>query len=170
MENYFELFCLEEKFNIDKEQLENNYQAQIIKFHPDKFTICSEKDKINSQQNTSLLNSAFSVLSSNLKRATYLLELKGIDAFAETDTKMDSNFLIKQIELRDVLELIETNKDELKLSAFIIKIKLEITELTTKIAQLFFKNNLLSVKNLVRELKFNQQLHNQAKILIDSWL
>jgi molecular chaperone HscB len=54
-------------------------------------------------------------------RATYLLELQGINAFDEKDTQMDVDFLISQIELRESLEAIKTTKDEMALEESIAK-------------------------------------------------
>jgi DnaJ-domain-containing protein 1 len=42
-----------------------------------------------------------------------LLELQGINAFDEKDTQMDVDFLMSQIELRELLEAIKTTKDEM---------------------------------------------------------
>jgi molecular chaperone HscB len=61
-------------------------------------------------------------------RATYLLELQGINAFDEKDTQMDVDFLMSQIELRESLEAIKTTKDEMALEDFIV-------DITGKVAQ-----------------------------------
>ena len=111
MQNYFELFSIDVGFSIDLELLESTYQQQIAKFHPDKFATHSDKEKSLALQNTSLINTAFDTLKSPLLRATYLLELQDIDAFDEKDTQMDVAFLMSQIELREQLEAIESNKD-----------------------------------------------------------
>jgi molecular chaperone HscB len=121
-------------------------------------------------QNTSLINSAFDTLKSPLLRATYLLELQGIDAFDEKDTQMNVNFLISQIELRESLEAIKAEENEMALDDFIAdvggKIKINIEQI-----QVFFKENSLDkIKNLVRELKFYIQLNTQANQLMDELL
>jgi DnaJ-domain-containing protein 1 len=54
-----------------------------------------------------IINTAFDTLKSPLLRATYLLELQGINAFDEKDTQMDVDFLMNQIELRESLEAIK---------------------------------------------------------------
>jgi molecular chaperone HscB len=103
-------------------------------------------------------------------RATYLLELQGIDAFDEKDTQMNVNFLMSQIELRESLEAIKAEENEMALDDFIAdvggKIKINIEQI-----QVFFKENSLDkIKNLVRELKFYIQLNKQANQLMDELL
>ena len=115
MQNYFELFSIDVGFSIDLVVLESAYQQQIAKYHPDKFATHSDREKSLALQNTSLINTAFETLRSPLLRATYLLELEDINAFDEKDTHMDVAFLMRQIELREQLESIESNKDELEL-------------------------------------------------------
>ncbi len=170
MQNYFELFSLEALFDIDTNALEKEYQIQISNYHPDKFATKTEKEKTQALQNTSLINSAFETLKSPLLRATYLLELNGINAFDEKDTQMNMEFLMSQIELRESLELIETNKDELALDDFIDSINLKVKENIAQISSLFTLNKLNEIKNLVRELKFYIQLNVQANQLMDEWL
>jgi len=170
VQNYFELFSLEALFDIDTNALEKEYQIQISNYHPDKFATKTEKEKTQALQNTSLINSAFETLKSPLLRATYLLELNGINAFDEKDTQMNMEFLMSQIELRESLELIETNKDELALDDFIDSINLKVKENIAQISSLFTLNKLNEIKNLVRELKFYIQLNVQANQLMDEWL
>jgi molecular chaperone HscB len=98
MKNYFELFSLEADFSIDLVALEQIYQTQIARHHPDKFATGSDKEKTLAVQNTSLINSAFDTLKSPLLRATYLLELQGIDAFDEKTCPTQAlTFLLYQI-------------------------------------------------------------------------
>jgi Fe-S protein assembly co-chaperone HscB len=170
MQNYFELFSLEVGFDIDFEALENAYQTQISTFHPDKFATKSDKEKSLALQNTSLINTAFDTLNSALLRATYLLDLQGINAFDEKDTQMDTNFLMSQIALREKLESIGLGKDELELDDFIQNIGDKVKQNIIQIKQYFDTDNFEKIKNLVRELKFYNQLNLQANQLMDEWL
>ena len=92
MQNYFELFDLETSFFIDEAALKRSYQLEISRIHPDNFATKTEPEKLQALQNTSLLNSAYSVLKAPLSRATYLLKLEGLDAFDEKDTAMERIF------------------------------------------------------------------------------
>ena len=169
MQNYFELFSLKLNFNIDLSELEFAYQQQVAEFHPDKFASGTDKEKSLALQNTSLINTAYNTLKSSLLRATYLLELEGINAFDEKDTQMNVDFLMSQVELRESLEVIESDKDEMKLDDFIenisAKIKMNIDNISAA-----FNSDHAQIKNLVRELKFYEQLNLHAKQLMDEWI
>lgn len=167
MQNYFELFSLKVDFSINLTQLENLYQQQIAKFHPDKFVTQSEQKKIIALQNSSLINAAYATLKSPLKRATYLLELSNINAFDEKDTQMDEGFLLSQIEYREALEQLETDKNIDEIEIFIAKMATLKQQYITNIATNFSENNLAKIKNLVRELRFFQQLQADANKLLD---
>lgn len=169
MQNFFELFSLTPNFNIDLTELESAYQQQVAKFHPDKFAIGTDKEKSFALQNTSLINTAYDTLKSSLLRATYLLELEGVNAFDEKDTQMDVDFLMSQIELREALEAIESSKDKVELDDFIEKISIKIKKNITDIS-IAFNSNFDQIKNLVRELKFYEQLNLHAKQLMDEWM
>ena len=169
MQNYFELFSLKLNFNIDLSELEFAYRQKVAEFHPDKFASGTDKEKSLALQNTSLINTAYNTLKSSLLRATYLLELEGINAFDEKDTQMNVDFLMSQVELRESLEVIESDKDEMKLDDFIenisAKIKMNIDNISAA-----FNSDHAQIKNLVRELKFYEQLNLHAKQLMDEWI
>ncbi|BBB23612.1 molecular chaperone HscB [Isorropodon fossajaponicum endosymbiont JTNG4] len=168
MENYFELFSLATDFDINIAKLNTEYQQQVAKFHPDKFASGSDKERALALQNTSLINTAFDTLKSPLNRANYLLELNGINAFDETNTQMDVDFLMAQIELREALEPIQASKDETALDGFIEKIDKKIKHNVDNIRALFANTKALNeIKDLVRELKFYEQLNTHAKQLMD---
>ena len=171
MQNYFELFDLETSFFIDEIALKEAYRKEISRFHPDQYATKSESEKLQALQNTSLLNSAFKALKNSLNRAEYLLKLQGVDPFDEKDTVMDEHFLLSQIDLREELEAIKESKDSLGLDDFIEKINLQIDEKSQSIYSAFEKNSeVMRIKKDVRELKFFDQLYNQANSLMDQWL
>ncbi|MBT3195610.1 MAG: Fe-S protein assembly co-chaperone HscB [Candidatus Ruthia sp.] len=170
MQNYFALFSLEIDFSINLNALESSYQTQISLFHPDNFVTKSDKEKFIALQNTSLINTAYDTLKYPLLRATYLLELQGINAFDEKDTQMDIDFLMNQIALREQLESIELSKNELDLDDFTDNIKQKIKQNIEQISHFFKAEEFNKIKNLVRELKFYTQLNTQANQLMDEWL
>ena len=168
MQNYFELFDLETSFFIDESELQRSYQLEISRFHPDNFATKSEPEKLQALQNTSLLNSAYSVLKAPLSRATYLLKLEGMNAFDEKDTAMEEGFLISQIELRDELETIEEKKDSLGLDDFIERVDSFIEEKIESISEAYnLSSDQQLIKMHVRELKFFDQLYKEANELMD---
>lgn len=165
MQNYFALFALEVDFLIDLDALESAYQREVSKFHPDKFATKSEREQFIAVQNTALINTAYQTLKSPLLRATHCLAFKNIDPFDEKDRQMDADFLSQQIALREAL-MQQTDSEEME--RFMDKIHQLETQNISNIADGFRSNQLEKVKNLVRELKFYEQLKQQAYALEDA--
>ena len=171
MQNYFELFDLETSFFIDESSLKEAYQREIARFHPDQFASRGDSEKLQALQNTSLLNTAFESIKSPLNRASYLLKFEGIDAFDERDTKMDHDFLISQIELREELELLRLKQNPDDLEDYLDKVEDQIQTKIDLISDAFKENKgHLEIKKDVRELKFYEQLLNESSKLMDEWL
>jgi len=171
MQNYFELFDLETSFFVDDEALNKAYQAQVTRFHPDNFANKSQTEQLQALQSTSLLNLAYTTLKTPLNRASYLLNLEDVDPFDEKDTNMDANFLVLQIELREQLEDIKKLQDNTVLENFIERVQDFINDNVASISEAFRQSgDLQEVKNLVRELKFYEQLKKEANRLMDEFL
>ncbi|ALE01955.1 Fe-S protein assembly co-chaperone HscB [Candidatus Pseudothioglobus singularis] len=171
MQNYFELFDLETSFFISDSSLKDSYRREIARFHPDKYALKTDSEKLQALQNTSLLNTAFDSIKSPLNRASYLLKLDGIDPFDENDTSMAHDFLISQIELREELEVIESKTDSDQLEDFILRIESHIHSKVESISNAFHVNrDSLQIKKDVRELKFYEQLAKETGKLLDEWL
>ena len=117
------------------------------------------------------MNSAYTALKTPLNRASYLLNLKDVNPFDEKDTNMDANFLISQIELREQLENIKEQQDNLALDDFIGRVQDFVKDNVVSISEAFTQSlDLQEIKTLVRELKFYEQLNKEANILMDEWL
>jgi len=101
-QNHFELFGLPTGFEVDGETLAVRYRDLQKESHPDRFANASEQERRLSVQLAAQINEAFRVLKSPLARARYLLELKGV-TLDDTDTRMDPEFLMEQMELREAL-------------------------------------------------------------------
>ena len=97
--DYFSLFKLNPQFFINMQILEKNYIALQSKHHPDLFLLKSEKKL--ALDSIAEINKAYQTLKSSIKRAEYLLEIKGITA-----SKEDINNIIAEVftlsELDDV--------------------------------------------------------------------
>lgn len=101
-QNYFEVFGLPISFEVDVADLAVRYREIQRKMHPDKFAQATEREQRLAVQFTAHVNTAFEALKSPVKRAYYLLELRGLVAEGHTTTS-DGVFLMQQIELREAL-------------------------------------------------------------------
>ena len=151
MQNYFELFDLKTSFFVDDEALKKAYQSKVTKFHPDNFATKSQSEQLQALQNTSLVNSAYTALKTPLNRASYLLNLENINPFDEKDTNMDSNFLLSQIELREQLENIKEQQDNLALDDFVERVQDFIKDNVASISEAFTQSrDLQEIKKIGR--------------------
>ncbi|MEM7209529.1 MAG: Fe-S protein assembly co-chaperone HscB [Pseudomonadota bacterium] len=112
-QNYFELFSIPTRFDVDQSGIEKSYQSFQQELHPDRFANSTDVEKRLSVQATTHVNEAFNTLKHDLRRATYLLSLNGVDLNTETDTRFATDFLMEQMELRESLESIESQADPL---------------------------------------------------------
>ena len=101
--NYFQLFDLPESYDLDTDRLTAEYHKLQLDYHPDKHSSGSEKEKMSAQVAASYINDAYETLNSPLKRAAYILTIKGkdIEKFDQSDLSME--VLVEQMELRESL-------------------------------------------------------------------
>ena len=108
-QNYFELFNLPEKFQIDSVKLQENYRSIQKEIHPDRFATSTENEKTQSMIKSTQVNDAYQTLKSTTKRAKYILSLhKSVEKIT-----LPPDFLMQQMEWEEHLEDIEKKIKEL---------------------------------------------------------
>ena len=119
-----------------------------------------------SLQAASLVNDAYSTLSNELQRATYLLKCQGIYIDEETDTQMDPMFLMEQMEYRETLESAESASDPLAAVSKIRKtIKKSIKSQVESFALSADKGDWQACRNITRQWQFLDKLLSEAKAI-----
>jgi molecular chaperone HscB len=103
-ENYFELFGLSPRYAIDSAALEQTWRALAARVHPDRYATASPAERRVAMQWASSVNEGYRILKSPLNRARYLCEQAGCDLQAESNTRMDGAFLMRQMEWREQLD------------------------------------------------------------------
>jgi molecular chaperone HscB len=153
--SYFELFGLKPQFSIDLNMLETNFRTIQSTSHPDRFVTASNAEKIQSMQTATLANEAYLTLKSPALRAAYLLALQGINATAETNTKMPHDFLLQQMEWRENLDDAKHAKDMNALESLLTEMQTEAKKLQSNLNENFdAKNDLESATDNTRKLIF----------------
>lgn len=76
--DYFSVFGLPRKLNVDTAALQREFYARSRKLHPDNFATASLEQQQWSLEQTSLLNDAFRTLKDPIERTKHLLELEGV--------------------------------------------------------------------------------------------
>ena len=108
-QDYFELFNLPEKFQIDSVKLQENYRSIQKEIHPDRFATSTENEKTQSMIKSTQVNDAYQTLKSTTKRAKYILSLhKSVEKIT-----LPTDFLMQQMEWEEHLEDIEKDNKEL---------------------------------------------------------
>ncbi len=105
----FDVFDLPPVFHLDKQALEARYFERSKQHHPDRFAKAAPRERMQALQQTTILNDAYRVLKSDIKRAEYLLKLEGLDVADERSqsVKPDPALLMEMMELNE--ELCERN-------------------------------------------------------------
>ena len=81
--DYFSVFGLEHRLNIDLAALEREFHRLSRQLHPDRFARASENEKQWSLADTALVNDAYRTLKDPLRRTEYLLKLEGAEIGGE---------------------------------------------------------------------------------------
>ncbi len=140
-QGYFELFELEPKFNIDLAKLESNFRKIQSESHPDRFVTAAPAEKLKSMLLATLANEAYQTLKKPANRAKYLLELQGIEAIAETNTKMPADFLMQQMEWREAIDDAKNANDISALDVLLRDMQQEASVLNKKLSLMIDDNH-----------------------------
>jgi len=106
--NYFEIFSLPRKLNVDTAALETAFYAQSRKLHPDRFVSKSAEEQEAALAQASQLNDAYRTLKEPIARTEYLLSLEGVQmeeqSRAATDAAKAAGTEKKQVAPPELLE------------------------------------------------------------------
>jgi len=130
-ENYFQLFGLPQRFSLDTVALEETWRSLALRVHPDRYVTASAPERRVAMQWASTINEAHRVLKAPLQRARYLCELSGCDLQTESNTRMDTAFLMLQMQWREQLDEARESGQPQACDA----LRLEIDQARTQIAQ-----------------------------------
>jgi molecular chaperone HscB len=168
-QNHFELFGFPVAFDIDAQQLAERYRELQRTLHPDRYANASDRERRLSVQHAAQVNEAFQTLKSSLRRARYLLQLKGVEFDDEKETHLDPAFLMEQMELREALADVRAEADPLVgLNSIMADIKSRQKAMEGQLRMLFAddsEDKLLEAKQLVQKMQFLVRLQQEAEEL-----
>ncbi|MGL5302763.1 MAG: co-chaperone HscB [Aeromonas sp.] len=169
--NHFELFGLVEGFELDTHQLADTYRRLQTQFHPDRFASASKGEQLVAVQHAAQINDAFTTLKSPLRRAEYLLFLRGCDIRAEQQTLQDTSFLMQQLEWRERLADLKNDADPLPtITDFRCEIRHDHQLLMQQLTNSLASGVDLVAADCVRKLKFVDKLLEELERFEDSLL
>jgi len=172
-QNYFELFQLPVSFEVDLNTLAERYRKLQSSIHPDKYATASDLERRLSVQQSARINDAFQTMKNPLRRARYLLQLNGIDVDAETDSRMDPQFLMQQMDLREALEFVKNSANPARdLITINTDIESTIAGIIHELKEIFDSGTALdlqSARDCVRRLQFMTRLQEEAHNLEETF-
>ena len=171
--NYFSLFSLPVRYDLDTQALAGRYQDLQRQYHPDRFAAGDAKEQAQALTMAATINDAYQSLKHPLKRAEYMLLLHDIDINNEQHTMHDTAFLMEQLELREALDIIGQKQDSDALACFAATItKMTKNRMAEMIRQLD-DEDWTAAADSVRKLRFlsklTQQIENLEERLLDSF-
>jgi len=140
---------------LDVDRLTAQYHMLQLNYHPDKHSSATEKEKMSAQVSSSYINDAYETLTSPLKRAAYILAIKGKDTEKVNQSDLSMEVLIEQMELRESLS--DLPKDETALQALEelkSNVQRKVNVKQVKFAKEIESDELSAAKKTFHELQF----------------
>jgi molecular chaperone HscB len=165
--NYFELFGMPVGFLLDVAELSVRYRELQKVVHPDRYAASGEQSRRLSLQGATMVNEAYQTLKDPLKRAQYLLSLKGVDTIAGNRTLDDPAFLMQQMELREALANVRGAPDpQAELDGLLHEIGDMIKAQVAQLAVQFEESGpeqLSAAAQTIKKMQFLNKLHAEAE-------
>lgn len=159
--DHFQRLGMMPGFDVDLSELERHYFGFQRRLHPDRFAGKSGKEKLHSQQQAMALNEAYETLKDPLKRAVYLLKLKGCKLDdADGATISDPKLLMEQMEAREALMEADSAQE---VQAILARTESDIAFAVDDLSQAFQAACLMGAEKLVLRLKYLIRLSDEAR-------
>ncbi|MEQ8708512.1 MAG: Fe-S protein assembly co-chaperone HscB [Rhodospirillales bacterium] len=159
--DHFTRFGQPVAFDLDPPALEAAYFDLQRKLHPDRFATRSGREKALSQSQAVAVNEAYETLCDPLRRAAYLLSLRGRKADVDRDSTInDPALLMESMEAREALADAETVDEVVALSQ---ETTAKIRACEQELAAAFAANDLDQAGELTTKLKYLGKLAGEAR-------
>jgi molecular chaperone HscB len=164
--DYFSLFNLEPRFELDATELTRRYRDIQGEIHPDRFVGKPAHEQRMAVQQAAYVNEAYQCLKQPLERAKYLLSLKQPDGHL-LKPSLDSVFLMEQMELRETLESLSARRASLAaLESFYDRVNGEKYRLQQDFLHQLNSNSLALANTALAKWQFMEKLSQEAESLI----
>lgn len=152
---YFEIFNVPFSYDINLAEVAEVYLKLQKSVHPDRYASSGDQEKRIAMQQTSLINQAFQTLKDPVSRAQYMLKIKGLDMDSETDTTMDAEFLMEQMEFRESIMDARDKDDPLaELDSMAAGLKQKMDDLMKSFSVSFADDCYDAAREIVRKMQF----------------
>ncbi len=111
---HFEIFGLPASVDLDVKALEQSSRTKLLEVHPDRLANADAATRRKAAELAASLNEAVKVLRDPIRRAFYLLKLKGVDLESEqaaAKLALPMDFLEEIMERREALEAVKASRE-----------------------------------------------------------
>lgn len=159
--NHFQRLGLEATFDVDVPALDRLYFDLQRQLHPDRFATKAPKERALSQQQATALNDAYETLKDPLKRADYLVHLKGVSVLPEgCNLVRDQSILMEAMEMRERLAAAATLAD---ITAISRDTKAEMDDVVTGLSLAFRGGDVEGACQLTTLLKYLHKMMGEVR-------
>jgi molecular chaperone HscB len=109
--DFFALFGLSERFDVDLDALGKAYRAIQSSVHPDRFVRAMDADRRLAMQMSTHANEAFRTLSDPVQRALFLCSRHGVVVDTDRGAGLSLDFLEQQMQWREWLDEASGSRD-----------------------------------------------------------
>ncbi|OOF89253.1 Fe-S protein assembly co-chaperone HscB [Rodentibacter ratti] len=164
MLNPFEIFDLPVDFQLDTQALNARYLELQKALHPDNFVAASAAEQRIAMQKSTEVNDALKTLKDPILRAEAIVALNLCEQQdIEQKSTQDVAFLMQQLQWREQLENVESQKDEQALDALARDIRQETQQLLTALSHSIQAQQWAKTTQLCDKLRFTRKLTEEIE-------
>jgi molecular chaperone HscB len=160
--DHFNRLGLPVAFDVDKAELDQRYFNLQRRLHPDRFATKSAKEKALSQQQATSLNEAYETLHDPLKRAVYLLHLRGIDVLTEGCNQLNDPVVL--MEAMEMHEALAATHSVAQANLFAAHTESSIEECLADLSAAFRRDDPAGAGTLTTRLKYLRKLAEETRV------
>jgi len=166
-DDFFTLFGLPARYEVDEAALDAAYRTVQSQAHPDRFANAGDAERRVAMQWAAHANEAYRTLRQPLKRAIYLLHLRGVDIQAESNTAMAPEFLMQQMEWREALQEAVEGRAVDQLDRLLRDLRQEKRDRHAALGALLDAGDNAAAGAAARQLMFIEKIEHDASEAID---
>jgi molecular chaperone HscB len=156
IETYFSLFGLPAQFSVDEAALDKQYLALQLQHHPDRMIGKTPEEKAASMQQSVRINDGWHTLKSPLKRALYMLALRGVEP-----AKPGEALLTEAMAQREELEKMDTAECIKELDE---QARERMAECIEAVAQAFGKGDIVGAAHAITRLQYLEKFEAEIRL------
>ncbi len=160
--DHFARLGLDVRYDLDIDVLDRRYFECQRSLHPDRFARRTARERALSQQQATAVNEAYETLRDPLRRADYLVHLKGAGVLPEgCNLVTDQDLLNETLELREALAEAQSPADVSRLDR---RAAADIQECVEDLSCAFAAGDLEGACRLTTRLKYLRKLAEECRV------